>query len=91
VRKVSGAGVSQIIRLLTGKFVNWVLVSFVLTSPVAWWVMNNWLQNFAYRVSMSVWVFILSGAIALALVIVTVGLVTLRAASVNPAESMKYE
>jgi putative ABC transport system permease protein len=68
-----------------------VLVSFVLTSPVAWWVMNNWLQNFAYRVSMSVWVFILSGAIALALVIVTVGLVTLRAASVNPAESMKYE
>ena len=91
VRKVSGAGVSQIIRLFTGKFVNWVLLSFVLTCPVAWWVMDKWLQNFAYRVSMSVWVFILSGAIALALVIVTVGLVTLRAASVNPAESMKYE
>ncbi len=91
VRKVSGAGVSQIIRLLTGKFVNWVLVSFVLTCPVAWWVMNNWLQNFAYRVSMSAWIFLFSGAIALALVIITVGLVTYRAASVNPAESMKYE
>jgi putative ABC transport system permease protein len=91
VRKVSGAGVTQIIRLLTGKFVNWVLISFVLTCPVAWWVMNNWLQNFAYRVSMSAWIFLFSGAVALALVIITVGLVTYRAASVNPAESMKYE
>ncbi len=91
VRKVSGAGVSQIIRLLTGKFVNWVLVSFVLICPVAWWVMNNWLQNFAYRISMSAWIFLLSGAIALVLVILTVGLVTYRAASANPAESMKYE
>jgi putative ABC transport system permease protein len=91
VRKVSGAGAGQIIRLLTGKFVNWVLVSFVLTCPVAWWVMNNWLENFAYRVSMGVWIFLFSGAIALVLVIITVGLVTFRAASVNPAESMKYE
>ncbi len=91
VRKVSGAGVTQIISLLTGKFVNWVLISFVLTCPVAWWVMNNWLQNFAYRVSMSAWIFLFSGAIALALVIITVGLITYRAASVNPAESMKYE
>lgn len=91
VRKVSGAGVTQIISLLTGKFVHWVLVSFVLTCPVAWWVMNNWLQNFAYRISMSAWIFLFSGAFALALVIITVGLVTYRAASVNPAESMKYE
>jgi len=91
VRKVSGAGVTKIIRLLTGKFVNWVIISFVLTCPVAWWVMNNWLQNFAYRVSMNAWIFLFSGAVALALVIITVGLVTLRAASVNPAESMKYE
>jgi len=91
IRKVSGAGVVQIIRLLNWKFIKWVLISFVLACPVAWWVMNRWHQDFAYRISLSVWIFILSGTIALALVIITVSMVTLRAASVNPAESMKYE
>jgi len=91
IRKVSGAGVVQIINLLTWKFVKWVLISFVLACPVAWWVMNRWLQDFAYRVSLNAWVFILSGIIALFLVIITVCIVTFRAASVNPAESMKYE
>lgn len=91
IRKVSGAGVVQIIRLLNWKFIKWVLISFVLACPVAWWVMNRWLQDFVYRISLSAWIFILSGTIALALVIITVSMVTLRAASVNPAESMKYE
>jgi putative ABC transport system permease protein len=91
IRKVSGAGVVQIINLLTWKFVKWVLISFVLACPVAWWVMNRWLQDFAYRVSLNAWVFIFSGIIALFLVIITVCIVTFRAASVNPAESMKYE
>ena len=91
IRKVSGAGVVQIISMHTWKFIKWVLISFILACPVAWWVMNNWLQDFAYRVSLSAWVFILSGAISLVLVIITVSLITFRAASVNPAESMKYE
>jgi putative ABC transport system permease protein len=91
IRKVSGAGVVQIIRLLNWKFIKWVLISFVLACPVAWWVMNRWLQDFVYRISLNAWIFILSGTIALALVIITVSMVTLRAASVNPAESMKYE
>jgi len=91
IRKVSGAGIGTIIMLLNWKFVKWVLFSFLLASPVAWWVMNRWLQDFAYRVSLSAWIFLLAGAIALLLVIITVSLVTLKAASVNPAESMKYE
>lgn len=91
IRKVSGAGVFQIIRLLTWKFIKWVLISFVLACPVAWWVMTRWLQDFAYRISLSAWLFILSGAIALVLVIITVSLITFKAASANPAESMKYE
>lgn len=91
IRKVSGAGVVQIIRLLNWKFIKWVLISFVLACPVAWWVMNRWLQDFVYRISLSAWIFILSVTIALALVIITVSMVTLRAASVNPDESMKYE
>lgn len=91
VRKVSGAGMVQIINLLTLKFVRWVVISFLLACPVAWLVMNRWLEDFAYRVPFSAWFFILPGIIALLLVIITVGLVTFRAASVNPAESMKYE
>ena len=91
IRKVSGAGISDILILLNWKFIKWVLFSFILACPVAWWVMNRWLQDFAYRVSLSAWIFILSAAIAMLLVIITVSLVTFRAASVNPAESMKYE
>jgi putative ABC transport system permease protein len=91
IRKVSGAGVGQIIQLLTLKFVKWVMVSFLLACPVAWWVMDRWLGDFAYRVSVNGWIFLLSGAISLAMVMITVGLVTFRAASLNPAESMKYE
>jgi putative ABC transport system permease protein len=91
IRKVSGAGINDILILLNWKFVKWVLFSFILASPVAWWVMNRWLQDFAYRVSLSAWIFFLAAAIAMSLVIITVSLVTFRAASVNPAESMKYE
>ena len=91
VRKISGAGIDQIIQLLTWKFIKWVLISFLLACPIAWWVMDRWLQDFAYRVSINAWVFILSGMIALMLVIITVGLITYRAATANPAESMKYE
>lgn len=91
IRKVSGATAFQIIALLTGKFVRWVLVSFILASPIAWLLMKRWLEDFAFRVTLSPWVFVLSGAIAMALVIITVSLVIFRAARLNPAESMKYE
>jgi len=91
IRKVSGAGIGQIIMLLNWKFVKWVLFSLLLASPVAWWVMNRWLQDFAYRISLSAWIFFLAGAIALLIVIITVSLVTFKAASLNPAKSMKYE
>jgi putative ABC transport system permease protein len=91
IRKVSGAGIGQIILLLNWKFVKWVLFSFVLACPIAWWVMNRWLQDFAYRVSQSFMIYLLSGLTAILIVIITVSMVTFRAASVNPAESMKYE
>lgn len=91
IRKISGAGVDQIIGLLTWKFIKWVLISFAIASPVAWWVMERWLRDFAYRITINPWVFILSGGIAVVLVVMTVGLITYRAATANPAESMKYE
>jgi putative ABC transport system permease protein len=91
IRKVFGAGVNQIINLLTWKFLRWVIIAFVLACPLAWWVMHRWLENFVYRVSLSAWIFILAGAIALVLAIMTVGLITYRVASANPALSLKSE
>jgi putative ABC transport system permease protein len=91
IRKVFGAGVNQIISLLTWKFIRWVLISFVLACPVAWLVMHRWLENFVYRVSLSAWIFILAGVIALVLAIITVSSITYRVASANPAESLKSE
>jgi len=91
IRKVFGAGVNQIISLLTWKFIRWVLISFVLACPIAWLVMHRWLENFVYRVSLSAWIFILAGVIALVLAIITVSSITYRVASANPAESLKSE
>jgi len=91
VRKISGARVDQIIQLLAWKFIKWVFISFIIACPIAWWVIDKWLQDFAYRVSINAWVFIISGAIAVILVVVTVGGITYRAATANPANSMKYE
>jgi len=91
IRKISGAGVGQIIRLLTWKFIRWVMISFMVACPVAWWVMERWLEHFAYRVSLNGWIFVLSGAIAIVLVIMTVGMITFRTAMANPAGSLKYE
>jgi putative ABC transport system permease protein len=91
VRKVFGAGVNQIIKLLTWKFLRWVIIAFALACPVAWWVMHRWLENFVYRVSLNAWIFILAGAIALVLAIMTVSIITYRVASANPVESLKSE
>lgn len=91
IRRISGAGVNQIIGLLTWKFLRWVLVSFVVACPLAWLVMDRWLQHFTYRIPLSAWIFVISGMIALVLVLITVSLITFRAATLNPAESLRYE
>ncbi|MCX6226642.1 MAG: FtsX-like permease family protein, partial [Bacteroidia bacterium] len=91
VRKVFGADVRQIMSLLTWKFTRLILVSFVIACPVAWWVMSGWLRNFVYRVPLSAGIFLLSGAVALLVAVITVNAVTYRAAASNPADSLKYE
>lgn len=91
VRKVFGADASRIMGLLTWKFIRLILASFVLACPVAWWVMTGWLRNFVYRVPLSAWIFLLSGAVALVIALITVNAITYRAASANPAGSLKYE
>lgn len=91
IRKVLGASVAEIVALLSKEFVKWVLVANVIAWPVAYYVMNNWLKNFAYRTNMSPWVFVVSGIAALAVALFTVSSFTIKAATANPVESLRYE
>ena len=91
IRKVLGASISEIILLLSKEFAVWVLISNIIAWPVAYYVMNNWLRNFAYRINMSWSVFVLAGLLALVIALVTVSFQTIKAAKANPINSLKYE
>ena len=91
VRKVLGAPLSNIMWLLTGQFVKWVIVANLIAWPVGYWIMNRWLQGFAFRASLSLWIFLASGLAALAIAALTVSSQVIKAALANPAESLKYE
>ncbi len=91
IRKIMGASSSQIISLLTRDFLKLVMVAFVLATPIAWWAMHQWLQDFAYQVTLSPWFFLSAGAFSLLLAATTVGLLALKAAQANPVEALRYE
>ena len=91
VRKVLGASVTGIVSLLTREFMMLVLVAFLLASPVGWWAMNRWLQDFAFRTGLSWWVFALAGVFAFVTAILTVSVQAFRAASANPVDSLRTE
>ena len=91
IRKVMGASVRQIALLVSRDFLVLVLVALVIAAPVSWWLGDRWLQDFAYRTSMSVWVLVEAGLAALGLGLVTVGWQAVRAARVNPIETLRSE
>jgi putative ABC transport system permease protein len=91
IRKVNGARIGEIISLLNKDFVRWVLLAFIIAVPVSWYIMNLWLKNFAYRTNLSWWIFALAGLIALGIALFTVSWQSLRAATRNPVESLRYE
>ena len=91
IRKVLGASVLEMMALLSADFAKWVLIAIGVAWPVAWYVMDNWLQDFAYRVSMSLWEFLAAGALALTIALITVSSQAVRVATANPVESLKYE
>jgi len=91
IRKVLGSSVSGIVLILSKAFAKWVLVANVLAWPTAYFLLNRWLQNFAYRTSLPWWIFFLSGWIALMVALVTVSYQSIRASLVNPVEALKYE
>jgi putative ABC transport system permease protein len=91
VRKVLGASVSQIVSLLSKDFMQLVILAFVIAAPLAWWAMNKWLDDFAYRTSISWWVFGLSGVIMIVISLFTLGIQTIRSAIANPVKSLRTE
>jgi putative ABC transport system permease protein len=91
VRKVLGASIPSILKLFYNDFSKLILLSTIIACPLAWYGMNKWLQNFAYHIELSWWVFVLSGGIALAIALATVSFQAIKAATANPVESLRYE
>ncbi|NEU69248.1 FtsX-like permease family protein [Spirosoma agri] len=91
VRKVLGASVTGIIQLLAKDFVQLVIIAIVIAVPIAWWSMNQWLQDFAYRIDIQWWVFALAGLLALAIALLTVSFQSIKAALMNPVKSLRSD
>jgi len=91
VRKVLGADIKDIIALLSGDFVKLVIVAIVISSPIAWWIMHNWLEEFPYRTGIDWWVFVAAGLGAITIAIGTVSVQALKAAKMNPVKSLRAE
>jgi putative ABC transport system permease protein len=91
IRKVHGASVTDIVTLLSRDFIKLVLIAIVIAAPVAWYIMNSWLQGFAYRISIQWWVFIVAGIIAVLIALFTISFQSVKAALMNPIKSLRTE
>ncbi|MBN2773621.1 MAG: ABC transporter permease [Prolixibacteraceae bacterium] len=91
IRKVNGAKVGEVVSLLNKSFVRWVMIAFVIALPVAYYTMDKWLENFAYKTNLSWWVFAVAGFLALAVALLTVSFQSYKAATKNPVEALRYE
>ncbi|MBC7891946.1 MAG: ABC transporter permease [Sphingobacteriaceae bacterium] len=91
VRKVLGASVGSIVALLSKDFLKLVLVAIVIATPLAWYLMHRWLQDFAYQVALEWWIFALAGGLAIGIALLTVSFQSVRASLVNPVKSLKSE
>ena len=91
IRKVNGARMRQILNLLNMDFIKWVFVAFLISTPLSWYAVNKWLENFAYKTTLSWWIFALAGVLALGIALLTVSWQSWRAATRNPVEALRYE
>jgi putative ABC transport system permease protein len=91
IRKVLGASIPNIVQLLSRDFLKLVIIAFVIALPVGWYATNRWLQDFAYRVDIKWWVFLLAGLIAMLIAFVTISFQTIRAAVANPVKNLRTE
>lgn len=91
IRRVNGADVGEVMTMLNRDFVRWVVVAFLIATPVSWLIMSKWLESYAYKTEMSWWIFVLSGTIALGIALLTVSWQSWKAATRNPVEALRYE
>lgn len=91
IRKVNGAKIAEILTMLNKDFVKWVVVAFVVALPIAYYVMNRWLESFASKTNLSWWIFTLAGVLTLGIALLTVSWQSWRAATRNPIEALRYE
>jgi putative ABC transport system permease protein len=91
IRKTLGASVLNILIMLTKDFSRWVLLANIIAWPIAWYIMNTWMQNFVNRVDINWWVFALAGTLTLLIALFTVSWQAIRAATANPIEALRYE
>jgi ABC-type antimicrobial peptide transport system permease subunit len=91
IRKVLGASVQQLLMLISKEFLKLVFIAFVIAVPLTWWLMNNWLEKYTYRINISTWLFVVVGGVVLLLTLVVVSLNTMRAAVANPVKSLRTE
>ncbi|MGZ4000294.1 MAG: ABC transporter permease, partial [Mucilaginibacter sp.] len=91
IRKVLGASVSGIARLLTSDFLKLVVMSILIASPIAWYLMNKWLTNFHYRIDVNVWAFVIAGMMAILFALLTISSHAIKAAMANPVKSLRSE
>ena len=91
IRKVLGASLTDVVLTLSRDFLGWVVVSNLIAIPVAWYFMNKWLQDFAYRIPLGWWMFVVAGSVAFFIAFLTVGVQAIKAATANPVESLRYE
>ena len=91
IRKILGAGIGSIVAMLGKDFVRLVIIAFVIASPVAWWLMDKWLEGFVYRIQINIWIFIVAGGSAICLTILTIGYQAIKAAYINPIKDLRSE
>jgi putative ABC transport system permease protein len=91
IRKVNGATISEVVFLLNKDFAKWVITAFLIAIPIDWYLMHRWLESFAYKTVLSWWVFAMAGVLTLLVVFLTTSWQSLRAATCNPVEALRYE
>jgi putative ABC transport system permease protein len=91
IRKVLGASVNQVLVLLSKEFLFLVILAFVISIPLTWWAMHNWLNNFAYRIDISWWIFANGGILAVLITLITISVQSIKAAIANPVYSLRSE
>ncbi len=91
VRKVLGASVAQIVSILSKDFIKLVAIAFVVATPLAWWALHKWLDDFAFKTEISWWVFVVSGLGMIVIALITLSVQTIRAAMANPVNSLRSE